>query len=449
MKQDASLNFDFIPYWTIPFRFFLTAPLFSMVAGLLLFIFGVQNLAGIWFEGSDTALWQSRWLTEVIVTLHLITLGTITMIMVGALFQVTSVVGGRLLPGGKTVAAIVYSFLVLGAVLFFLAMTTRITWLFVLATFFLVTALLMLSVCGLIAIFRAQRNSPTLSSMALSIVSLLVMICAGGLLLMMHGYSEYIGFDRRWTDFHLVWALAGWVGLLIMGVSFQVIPMFHVTPSFNPLLQKILPIAVFISIILTSLSNFFFTGEILALVCQFTLLACYGVYGIAVWRLLNKRKRKIEDITVQFWKVAVISFFVFFIMHVVSGAGIKASWGNEISLMSGIVLIFGVALSVIGGMLQKIIPFLSYLHMQRFCQGDFERIKTLPHMRAILKVKHSRLFLRLHLLSFALLLLMVVIPELTLFAGLALFVEFALLFFITVQVVRMVWKTEQSLSVDY
>jgi len=438
MKQDASLNFDFIPYWTIPFRFFLTAPLFAMAAGVILFVFGVQALG----EG-DAVLWQSRWFTEVIYTLHLITLGTITMMMVGALFQVTSVVGGRLLSGGKKVATIVHSFLILGATLFLIAMITQIAWFFILATFLLVTGLLVLSVCGLMAIFRAQRRSPTLTSMTLSIVSLLVMMCAGGLLLLMHGYSEHLGFDRRWTDFHLVWALAGWVGLLIMGVSFQVIPMFHVTPSFNPLFQKILPIAVFISIILVSLSGFFYKGEMVAIAFQFILLACYGAYGMVVWDLLNKRKRKIEDITVQFWKVAVISFFVFFILQVVSVMEILAPWADKVSLISGVLIIFGVVLSVIGGMLQKIIPFLSYLHMQRFCQGDFEKIKTLPHMRVILTVKHSRAFLRLHLLSLALLLLMVIIPGFTVLAGASVFVEFSLLLFITTRVVTMIRKMEQ------
>jgi len=438
MKQDASLNFDFIPYWTIPFRFFLTAPLFAMAAGVFLFIFGIQALGG-----GDVVLWQSRWLAEVIYMLHLITLGTITMIMVGALFQVTSVVGGRLLPGDKKVASLVHCFLVLGAILYLVAMTAGTSWLFILATFFLVTGLLVLGVCGLVAIFRAQRRSPTLTSMALSIISLLVMICAGGFLLLMHGYSEYLGFDRRWTDFHLVWALAGWLGLLIMGVSFQVIPMFHVTPSFNPRLQKILPIAVFISIILVSLSSFFYKDEVVATACQFILLACYGVYGITVWRLLNQRKRKIEDITVQFWRVAVISFFMFVVLQMLNESGIIDFLGDKVSLIGGVLLIFGVALSIIGGMLQKIIPFLSYLHMQRFCQGDFERIKALPHMRAILKVKHSKAFLRLHQLSLALLLLMVIVPEFTVLAGASVFVEFSLLLFITTRVVTMIRKMEQ------
>ena len=443
MKQDASLNFDFIPYWTIPFRFFLIAPLFAITAGVFLFSFGLQALWGIWFEGSYVALWQSRWFIDVIFTLHLITLGTITMIMVGALFQVTSVVGGRLLPGGKALATMVHSFLILGATLFVIAMTMGGAWLFLLAAFLLASSLLVFSVCGLIAIFRAQRRSPTLVAMALSMVSLLVMVCAGCYLLLMHGYSEHIGFDRRWTDFHLVWALAGWVGLLIIGVSFQVIPMFHVTPSFNANSQKVLPVVVFLSMILVSVSHFFYSGELLALISKAMLLACYGFYGISVWRLLNKRKRKIEDITVQFWKVAVISFFVFVVLQMLSESGLLDNWADKLSLLSGIFLIYGVVLSVLVGMLQKIIPFLSYLHMQRFCQGDFEKIKSLPHMRAILKTKHSRAFLRLHVLSLLLLVLMVMVPPLTILSGVSVIIQFCLLLFIVSNVVIMLHKSER------
>ncbi|WP_250655136.1 hypothetical protein [Alkalimarinus coralli] len=439
MKRDASLNFDFVPYWTIPYRFFLTAPLFAVAGGIALVILGAQLL----WDGNEV-LWQSRWLKEVIFTLHLITLGTITMVMVGALFQITTVVGGRLLPGGKVVPAIVYSSLVLGVLLFLAAMLNRYTWLYAGAALFIVFALLLLSCCGLIAIGKAQRRSPTLLSMRLAIVSLLITITIGGGLLLMNGYPDVVGFDRRWTDFHLLWALAGWVGLLIMGVSFQVVPMFHVTPSFSQRLQSWMPVLTFTNILITSAVAFFYPGGMLAAIAMGGLLACFAVYAGCLWRLLGKRKRKIEDITVLFWKTAIISLALFIVMQCLSGFGLFDHWGDKSWLVRGVILIFGVIVSVLGGMLQKIIPFLSYLHMQRFCAGNFEAIKALPHMRAILKIKHSRYFFRLHLMSLGLLIMMIIVPELTLLAGLSVCVEFSLLFFITARVAVMVWSAEHK-----
>ncbi|UZE96870.1 hypothetical protein [Alkalimarinus alittae] len=438
MKADATLNFDFVPYWTIPYRFFLTAPLFAVLAGIVLSLLGIQLLLS-----EDIALWQSRWIKDVIFTLHLITIGTITMVMVGALFQITSVVGGRLLPGGRLVAAVVYGCLASGGGLFFIAMLNGVAEWYAAAACLLVLGLLVLVVCGLIAIARAQRYSPTLMSMRLSLLSLLIMISVGAALLLMHGYPESVGFDRRWTDFHLLWALAGWIGLLIMGVSFQVIPMFHVTPSFNVTFQRWMPVVTFLSLITASVVEFFYSGAWGTSIIMGVLLGCFGIYAAYVWVLLSKRKRKIEDITVLFWKTAAISLAVFSILHFVFKFDVWGK-GDQTWLLSGVLLVFGVIVSVIVGMLQKIIPFLSYLHMQRFCAGDFEAIKSLPHMRAILKIKHSRYFYRLHLSSLALLLLMIVIPEITLLAGLSVSIEFSLLFFMTARVAVMVWKAERN-----
>lgn len=439
MKRDGSLNFDFVPHWSIPFRFFLTAPLFALLTGVVLSVLGGSILLG-----EHANLWQSRWLNEVVFTLHLTTIGTVTMVMVGALYQITSVVGGRMLPGGKVLATVIHGCLTAGVVLFLVAMLNRTGWLFAVAACVIVTGLIALVVCGFWAISRAQRNSPTLMAMTLSLISLLVMVCVGAGLLLMHGYPESVGFDRRWTDFHMLWALVGWVGLLIMGVSFQVIPMFHVTPSFNLRFQQSIPVLIFSSLIATTLISFFDVGEGASLIAKGVLLSCFGVYGVQVWRLLDKRKRKIEDITVLFWKTAVISLLVFISLQLVQELGWFDIGGDKVLLLSGVLLIFGVIVSVIGGMLQKIIPFLSYLHMQRFCAGNFEAIKSLPHMRAILKVSHSRYFYRFHLSSLACLMLMILIPEATLLAGLSIGIEFSLLFYITARVVAMVKKAERN-----
>ncbi len=439
MKRDPALNFDFIPYWTIPFRFFLTAPMFAMAAGLSLMLLGVQALAQ-----EDVFLWQSRWLKEVIYTLHLLTLGTISMVMAGALFQVTSVVGGTMLPGGKASAATVHSLLVAGTVLFLVAMLGGGAWLYAAAACSLLSGFTILALSGLVAIQRSHRHSPTLGAMRLSLISLLTTVLIGTLLLVMNGFPEWFGFDRRWTDVHLTWALAGWVGLLIVGVSFQVIPMFHVTPSFALRLQQWLPLMTFGAVILVSVAAFFFSGEILFLIAKAVLLCCYGVYAVAVIRLLEKRKRKIEDITVQFWKTAAICLFLFILTQLLLALNLFEAWGARIWLIGGVFLVYGSVLSVIAGMLQKIVPFLSYLHMQRFCNGDFEAIKSLPHMRAILKINHSRWFFRLHLASLVALLLMIMVPRLTLLAGIIVCMQFGLLLFIVARVALMVRAAEHG-----
>jgi hypothetical protein len=93
-------------------------------------------------------------------------------------------------------------------------------------------------------------------------------------------------------------------------------------------------------------------------------------------------------------------------------------------LAIGIVAIYGFACSVIMGMLQKIIPFLAYLHLQRQCMINVEMLATLPNMREIISEKQSQWQLRLHLIALLMLLVTVVVPELAPISAMAMAIDF-------------------------
>ncbi len=75
----------------------------------------------------------------------------------------------------------------------------------------------------------------------------------------------------------------------------------------------------------------------------------------------------------------------------------------------------GVFLSVISGMLYKIMPFLNWLHLQQ--RGGIGR--ALPNMKQMIPEASMRGQMRLHFAALALLLAAVPWPALTLPAGLA------------------------------
>lgn len=77
----SGLSFSGLPPIDIPFRFFASSILF--VIGLAFFIF---------FSGES--LWLSRWHPSMLALTHGFTLGVITPVMMGALLQMLSVVGG-------------------------------------------------------------------------------------------------------------------------------------------------------------------------------------------------------------------------------------------------------------------------------------------------------------------------------------------------------------------
>src|SRR5699024_6037011 len=85
-------------------------------------------------------------------------------------------------------------------------------------------------------------GAPTIVlAVRLSLVSLLVTIVLGATLA--GSMAMALPLPRMLTDLHAGWGLLGWVGLLIVGISFQVIPMFQVTERYPRLVTSCLRLA--------------------------------------------------------------------------------------------------------------------------------------------------------------------------------------------------------------
>ena len=102
--MQALMSFDKAPPLAAPLRFFLTAPLFSLVAGLLLLALGPDMFA-------------SRWMPGLLAATHLITVGFMLQVMLGALIQILPVVAGANLRHPLVVARWLHVGLSAGALL--------------------------------------------------------------------------------------------------------------------------------------------------------------------------------------------------------------------------------------------------------------------------------------------------------------------------------------------
>jgi hypothetical protein len=89
------LSFENAPPFSAPLRFFLTAPLFAVLAGLLLVIEG-------------PVVFTSRWTPGALAATHLLTVGFMLQVMLGALIQVLPVVAGADLPRPLALARAVH-----------------------------------------------------------------------------------------------------------------------------------------------------------------------------------------------------------------------------------------------------------------------------------------------------------------------------------------------------
>jgi len=95
------LSLETIPPLLTPLRFFLTAPIFGMIAAVLML-----------YQGAD--IWMSRWSDSSLALTHLFTLGVMLMVMIGALYQFIPVMVGQLIPASRYLVPVIHPLLIIG-----------------------------------------------------------------------------------------------------------------------------------------------------------------------------------------------------------------------------------------------------------------------------------------------------------------------------------------------
>jgi hypothetical protein len=427
------LTLETIPPIHLPFRFFNTAPWMGVLAALVL------------LPGADRAF-STQWSPELLGITHLLTLGFMTMVMLGAMFQLVPVISGRMIPGGTIVATLVHLLLLTGVLLLVAGFYWQAYWLFAWALPVLLAAFITFLVALGSLLLRQIGGGDSIYSIRFAALSLLIAVGLGVL-----RSANYAGLPVPLTlvniaNIHLAWGLVGWVLLLVMGVSYQVIPMFHVTPSYPTPLARVLPAVVFLSLLLLTLvDNTVVQALVVVALCTVALI--YASYTIG---LLNQRKRKIPDITVRFWRLSLTCLMVsalllagfYFAGHLLLSPELQ----QRAPVIIGIFMIYGFAGSVIMGMLQKIVPFLSYLHLQRRCMSSFELLKTLPHMGEIISEPRSRWQFRLHLSALLVLLAAAMTSIFTVAAALLMAADFAWLGFTLASATRLYRNTTARIA---
>lgn len=417
MRTDG-LFLEHIPPLMIPYRFFISAPIAGVLAAMVL-------LSG----GAD--IWASRWSPQVLAATHLLTLGFMAMVMLGALFQVLPVLSGQLIRGQHWLAPTLHLLLSSGS----LALAGSFLWqhdnwrmaaLLLLGTNFS----LFISALGA-QLLKPIAGGASIFTIRLAALSLLVAIVLGMLVL-----GGYLGGPvpnqiQQAGDAHLRLALLGWVLLLIVGVSYQVIPMFHVTPNFPGTATRLLPATIFTALIAMTLVSTPWLRNVAALI---VILAAIGYVTITL-NLLRQRKRKIVDYTVRFWQLGLYNLLLAMLAYTI--ALLRPEWVQpHYELQWGLIVVVGFAISIIIGMLHKIAPFLTWLHLQRACLEQPMAMIGLPTMHDLLPVRRAQIQFWLHCASLALLLLAAVLPTLGTIAAIVLAVNFSWLGISLVTVLR-------------
>lgn len=383
--QQAGLNLEQAPPIWVPFRFFLSAPLFGLLAAAVM----------LW-QGPE--VFASRWSAPTLATTHLITLGFMTMVMAGAMMQMLPVLAGAPVPRPKLAAAIVHPLLVLGTLLLASGFLLGLPHLLQYAVGLLGTGLAVFFGVMLLTLSRVRNPTATIYAMWLASIAFGMTLVLGLTL----GYSRGWGASlpsQSLRDLHPAWGLVGWTGLLVAGVAYQIVPMFQMTPSYPRWLMRGLTGCAFILLTLWSLVQWQGAAEWTwlraASVCL--LVAAYGAFAIITLDLQRRRRRRLPDVTLEFWRSGMVFLLLAALLWL--SRQVPALAFEQSDVLLGVLVIAGAAVSFISGMLYKIMPFLTWFHLQALPPSD----KPLPNMKAILPEKAQRWQLRLHLASVVLL----------------------------------------------
>ncbi len=384
-RVDAEL----LPPFSLPFRFFMTAQGFAIAASL-------------WLLWAGPGVWITRWHPVLLGVTHLLVLGAMAMVMIGALAQIVPVLAMRPLPKAEKLLPVIHLFLMGGIVALAAALGLgRPLWLQ--AALPLLGGAFVLLI-GMLAFALLGRNSGrgAIHSIRLAGFALALTVGLGVWMAAARLWPDNYPMSRILTDTHALLGLGGWVGLLILGVGSQVIPMFHVTPAFPPRLLGMLNIIGMLGLLLlvagSSLS--WVDHSMLWLGGAWTLGAVLGTFGVSCLVMLGKRSRRIPDATLRAWRVAITSFLcVLGLLALTQIAPLPAMIHVRLQLAAALLLLFGVIQIVILGMLLKIVPFLAWTHLQNLCGLDFEKLMLVPHMHGFIPSLSGRRLVHLQAFS--------------------------------------------------
>ena len=397
MFSQNGLSLDQAPPISVVFRFFLSGSLFGILAGILILLFGTKIFS------PDTA--------EALILTHTLTLGVMLSFMFAALFQMLPVIAGVKLTSPVKKANLVQYPLVLGVLLLLSAFHTGKPILFESASVLLGSTILGIASVMLVRLLSLPNHSSSSRGMTIALVSLaLLTLLALYLTSTLSGLWEGSYYTQIKTA-HYSFGLFGWIALLIISISFQVIEMFYVTPSYPDFISKSLPQRLFGLLLLGLVFGFFL--EKTWLVIDLLIILFMLCYALMTLRRLSQRKRPIADATVWLWRLGMG-------LLVLSMAATLNTRFYTLPKLDALNYIFfaGFALSIVFAMFYKIVPFLTWFHLNS--QGYF----TAPMMHEVIHPKTAMKHLYIHVATLIAFAVSVFVPAVIYLAGILTLLSF-------------------------
>ncbi|MBS4068293.1 MAG: hypothetical protein WC279_07360 [Sulfurimonas sp.] len=337
------LSVDQAPPISAPIRFFVTAPLFAVLAGILILF-------------SDVAVLSSRFSTHTIAITHALSVGFLSFVMFGALLQMLPVLAGVRISKVDLVAKSSYAFMLVGTLSMIFGLWFDISKLILLSSLLLGSGFLILIISMLIALKGVVNVTASVRAIITGLIFALLITLMGMHLLSSYGIGKFSDLHLLFANIHSVWAVFGFAGVLIIGVAFHVLPMFYVAPRFKKFCKQKVVWLVTSGLLLWLFLNIFI--ESYSTIGKIWVALFFWAFSTTVYLKLNARRRKVSDITVWYWRSASI----FMTLGTFAWA-INDFFDEKYIVIVSILIGGGFILSIMSGMLYKIVPFLVWFHL--------------------------------------------------------------------------------------
>lgn len=335
------LSLDQAPPISVVLRFFLTLPLFGLTASALMIFFPSEIL----IPNHPISL----------ASIHLLFLGIISMGMIGALFQMQSVLGGAPIPSPLGNSLIIHTLFTTGILALASAFMFQVPILFIIAAVLLGSAIVYFAQILLPLLLRKMAHN-TLQGMRFAIVSLLITAILGIVMATSYANETFGDHHALLRTSHYSIGLIGWVAALIIYVSFQVVEMFYVTTPYSDWckhnVKRILAASLSLKII------WLFTALPFAWVFDGVIVMLLIGFATTTMKRLRSRKRRVSDVSIWFWMLGIRLLMIALLSYLGSMLNLYPQL-EALSLIAFALF----ALSIIFGMMGKIVPFLVWFHL--------------------------------------------------------------------------------------
>ena len=381
MNQSNSIASTYSPPFRIVAKYFIAA-IVSLVLMNFMLMINYNDVNGHHFQ------------PKILSITHIATLGFITMIIFGAMFQLVPVVLEVKL--FSTILAEIqfwiYTFGVIGLVYKFWYFGSELS--FTLPAILLNIAMFIFAFNIIASMIKVKNWNITGAFLAAAIFWLIVTAIAG-ILLAVNLDHPYIKINHlQYLKLHANVALIGWVTMVIMGVSFKLIPMFTLSHGYELTLAKWAFVLINFGLLgINWIMHYVDTG-IYNLIFGIAITVGLILYLIQIYIIFKKRVRRKLDIGLKF---SAVSFSMLGLSTLLGFSFLFIKYENitNLTLVYGFMIIVAYISTLIVGQMYKIVPFLVWYHKYSSKIG----IEKVPILKEMFSEKLAELNLYLMLVG--------------------------------------------------